>query len=136
MAERTGSRWHNRRRDREVRVGVEGVRAHPDVDSEGGGCVVQRRARRRDTDGRCAPRASGIRAPRPGPSHLRDGCCSEQMRGGRMSLSTNNEVCLGWLEGTLQRLRSEGQKKVVPIGCLLSVLVTLMFSGLALAQLL
>jgi hypothetical protein len=58
------------------------------------------------------------------------------MRGGRMLLSTNNEVCLWWLEGTLQRLRSEGQKKVVPIGCLLSVLVILMFSGLALAQLL
>jgi hypothetical protein len=32
-----------------------------------------------------------------------------------MLLSTNNEVCLWWLEGTLQRLRSEGQKKVVPI---------------------
>ena len=53
-----------------------------------------------------------------------------------MLLSTNNEVCLWWLEGTLQRLRSEGQKKVVPIGCLSSVLVILMFSGLALAQLL
>jgi hypothetical protein len=53
-----------------------------------------------------------------------------------MFLSTNNEVCLWWLEGTLQRLRSEIQKKVVPIGCLLSVLVILMFSGLALAQLL
>ena len=53
-----------------------------------------------------------------------------------MSLSTNNEVCLWWLEGTLQRLRSEGRKKVVPIGCLLSVLVILMFSGLALAHLL
>jgi len=53
-----------------------------------------------------------------------------------MFLSTNNEVCLRWLEGTLQRLRSEGQKKVVPIGRLLSVLVILMCSGLALAQLL
>jgi hypothetical protein len=53
-----------------------------------------------------------------------------------MFLSTNNEVCLWWLEGMLQRLRSEGRKKVVPIGCLLSVLVILMFSGLALAQLL
>ena len=53
-----------------------------------------------------------------------------------MLLSTNNEVCLWWLEGTLQRLRSEGQKKVVPIGCLLSVLVISIFSGLALAQLL
>ena len=48
-----------------------------------------------------------------------------------MLLSTNNEVCLWWLEGTLQRLRSEGQTKVVPIGCLLSVLVILVFSGLA-----
>ena len=47
------------------------------------------------------------------------------MRGGRMLLSTKKEVCLWWLEGTLQRLRSEGQKKVVPIGCLLSVLVIL-----------
>ena len=53
-----------------------------------------------------------------------------------MFLITNNEVCLWWLEGTLQRLRSEGQQKVVPIGCLLSVLVILMLSGLALAQLL
>jgi len=53
-----------------------------------------------------------------------------------MLLSTNNEVCLWWLEGTLQRLRSEGQKKVVPIGCLLSVLVILVCSGLALAQML
>jgi hypothetical protein len=58
------------------------------------------------------------------------------MRGGRVFLSTNNEVCLWWLEGSLQRLRSEGQEKVVPIGCLLSVLVILMFSGLVLAQLL
>ena len=32
-----------------------------------------------------------------------------------MSLSTNNEVCLWWLEGTLQRLRSEGQKEVVRV---------------------
>ncbi len=53
-----------------------------------------------------------------------------------MFLSTNNEVCLWWLEGTLQRLRSEGQKRVVPIGSLLSVMVILLFSGLALAQLL
>ena len=53
-----------------------------------------------------------------------------------MLLSTNNEVCLWWLEGTVQRLRSEGQKKVVPIGCLLSVLLILVFSGLALAQIL
>ena len=53
-----------------------------------------------------------------------------------MLLSTNNEVCLWWLEGPLQRLRSEGQKKVVPIGCLLSVMVILVFSGLALAQIL
>ena len=53
-----------------------------------------------------------------------------------MFLSTNNEVCLWWLEDTLQWLRSKGQEKVVPIGCLLSVLVVFMFSGLALAQLL
>jgi hypothetical protein len=53
-----------------------------------------------------------------------------------MFLSTHNEVCLWWLEGTLQRLRSEGQKRVVPIGSLLSVMVILLFSGLALAQLL
>src|SRR5215217_96903 len=62
-AERTGSRRHDGRRDRKVRVGVEGVRAHPEVDSEGGGCVVQRRARLRDTDGRCAARATSARAP-------------------------------------------------------------------------
>jgi len=48
-----------------------------------------------------------------------------------MLLSTNNEICLWLLQGTLQWLRSEGQKEVVPIGCLLSVLVILMFSGLA-----
>ena len=53
-----------------------------------------------------------------------------------MLLSTNNEVCLWWLEGMLQRLRSEGQEYVVPIGYLLSVLAILVFSGLALAQLL
>jgi hypothetical protein len=51
-----------------------------------------------------------------------------------MLLSTNNEICLWWLEGTLQRLRSEGQKKVVPIGFLLSVVLILVFSGLAVAQ--
>jgi hypothetical protein len=28
-------------------------------------------------------------------------------------VSTDNEVCLEWLEGTLQRLRQEGQTKVV-----------------------
>src|SRR5215211_7151990 len=44
-------------------VGVEGVRAHPGVDSEGGGRVVQRRARRRDTDSRCTARATAARAP-------------------------------------------------------------------------
>ena len=61
---RIGSRRHDGRRDRKVRVGVEGVRAHPEVDSEGGGRVVQRRARRRDTDGRYAARATAARAPK------------------------------------------------------------------------
>jgi hypothetical protein len=28
-------------------------------------------------------------------------------------LSPDNEVCLAWLEGALQRLRPEGQEKVV-----------------------
>jgi hypothetical protein len=28
-------------------------------------------------------------------------------------LSLDNDVCLAWLEGALQRLRPEGQKKVV-----------------------
>src|ERR687894_690781 len=59
--ERTGSKWHDRRRDQQVCVGVEGVRAHPGDDSEGGGRVVQRRARR-DTDSRCAARATAARA--------------------------------------------------------------------------
>jgi hypothetical protein len=33
--------------------------------------------------------------------------------GGLALLSTDNEVSLAWLEGALQRLRPEGEKKVV-----------------------
>ena len=40
-------------------------------------------------------------------------------------LSTDNEVCLAWLERSLQRLRPEGQKKVV--GYLEAVLEEVLF---------
>jgi hypothetical protein len=53
----------------------------------------------------------------PGPSaNLRsvafEGYTAE-MNGVRTFLSTDNEVCLLWLEGALQQLHPEGQKKVV-----------------------
>jgi hypothetical protein len=65
----------------------------------------------------------------PGPSaYLRsvafEGYTSE-MNGVRTLLSTDNEVCLLWLEGALQRLRPEGQKKVV--GYLEAVLEEIVF---------
>src|SRR5215213_10102819 len=72
-AERTRSRWHDVRRDRQVRIGVEGVRAHPGVDSEGGGRSLQRRARRRDTDSHCAARATAVCAPEGHRSMSRHG---------------------------------------------------------------
>jgi hypothetical protein len=40
-------------------------------------------------------------------------------------LSLDNDVCLAWLEGALQRLRSERQKKVV--GYLEAVLEEVLF---------
>ena len=40
-------------------------------------------------------------------------------------MSTDNAVCLEWLEGALQRLRPEGQKKVV--GYLEAVLEEVIF---------
>jgi len=43
----------------------------------------------------------------------------------RTVLSLDNEVCLAWLEGALQRLRPEGQKKVV--GYLEAVLEEVVF---------
>src|SRR4028119_885100 len=57
---RTGSRRYDERGDRQVRVGAEGVRAHPGDDGAGGR-VVRRRARR-DTDSRGAVRATAARA--------------------------------------------------------------------------
>jgi hypothetical protein len=42
-----------------------------------------------------------------------------------MFLSTDNEVCLLWLEGALQQLHPEGQKKVV--GYLEAVLEEVLF---------
>jgi hypothetical protein len=47
------------------------------------------------------------------------------MNGVRTFLSTDNEVSLAWLEGALQRLRPEGQKKVV--GYLEAVLEEVVF---------
>ncbi len=44
---------------------------------------------------------------------------------GRMFLNTENEVCLWWLEGALQRLRPEGQKEIV--GYLEAVLEEIVF---------
>ena len=38
--------------------------------------------------------------------------CIEE-NGGYTVLSLDNEICLAWLDGALQRLRPEGQKKVV-----------------------
>jgi hypothetical protein len=43
----------------------------------------------------------------------------------RTFLSTDNEVCLLWLEGALQQLHPEGQKKVV--GYLEAVLEEVLF---------
>ena len=65
----------------------------------------------------------------PGPSkYLRsvafEGYTSE-MNGVRTFLSTDNEVCLLWLEDALQQLHSEGQKKVV--GYLEAVLEEVLF---------
>jgi hypothetical protein len=40
-------------------------------------------------------------------------------------LSPDNEVCLAWLEGALQRLRPEGEEKVV--GYLEAVLEEIVF---------
>ena len=65
----------------------------------------------------------------PGPSaYLRsvafEGYTSE-MNGVRTFLSTDNEVCLLWLEGALQQLHPEGQKKVV--GYLEAVLEEVLF---------
>ena len=45
--------------------------------------------------------------------------------GGSPGLSMDNEVCLAWLEGALQRLRLEGQEKVV--GYLEAVLEEVVF---------
>jgi hypothetical protein len=45
--------------------------------------------------------------------------------GGSASLSTDNDVCLAWLEGALRRLRPEGQVKVV--GYLEAVLEEVLF---------
>jgi hypothetical protein len=45
--------------------------------------------------------------------------------GGNSLLSLDNEVCLAWLEGALQRIRPEGQDKVV--GYLEAVLEELLF---------
>ena len=42
-----------------------------------------------------------------------------------MFLNTDNEVCLWWLEGALQRLRPEGRRKVV--GYLEAVLEVVVF---------
>jgi hypothetical protein len=65
----------------------------------------------------------------PGPSaYLRrvafEGYTSE-MNGVRTFLGTDNEVCLLWLEGALQQLHPEGQKKVV--GYLEAVLEEIVF---------
>jgi hypothetical protein len=45
--------------------------------------------------------------------------------GGSPGLSMDNEVCIAWLEGALQRLRPEGQEKVV--GYLEAVLEEVVF---------
>ena len=65
----------------------------------------------------------------PGPSAYRRSAAFEgytpEMNGVRMFLSTDNEVCLLWLEGALQQLHPEGQKKVV--GYLEAVLEEVLF---------
>jgi hypothetical protein len=48
-----------------------------------------------------------------------------QTNGGSVSLSTDNEVCLGWLAEALRRLRSEGQPEAV--GYLEAVLEEVLF---------
>jgi hypothetical protein len=50
---------------------------------------------------------------------------ASEMNGVRTFLSTDNEVCLLWLEGALQQLHPEGQKKVV--GYLEAVLEEVLF---------
>ena len=48
-----------------------------------------------------------------------------QTNGGSASLSTDNDICLAWLEGALRRLRPEGQEKAV--GYLEAVLEEVLF---------
>ena len=50
---------------------------------------------------------------------------TSEMNGVRTFLGTDNEVCLLWLEGALQQLHPEGQKKVV--GYLEAVLEEIVF---------
>jgi hypothetical protein len=55
---------------------------------------------------------------------VQGGHCFEE-NGGHTGLSMDNEACLAWLEGALQRLRPEGQKKV--LGYLEAVLDEVVF---------
>jgi hypothetical protein len=91
-----GGRRHDGRGDRQVRVDVGGVRAHPGVDGEGRGRVVRRRARR-DTDRRRAlkstPNTPGTELLSPllwlqGPArHLEDRTFGSRMRRSRLAPS-------------------------------------------------
>jgi hypothetical protein len=61
----------------------------------------------------------------PRPLRVSEKGDEAQTNGGGTSLSTDNEVCLAWLAEALQRLRPEGQKKVV--GYLEAVLEEVLF---------
>ena len=60
-----------------------------------------------------------------GPLNVSEKGSVSKKDGGLALLSTDNEVCFQWLEGALQRLRPEGQKKVV--GYLEAVLEEIVF---------
>jgi hypothetical protein len=61
----------------------------------------------------------------PRPLRVSETGDDAETNGGSASLSTDNEVCLWWLEGALQQLSPEGQKKVV--GYLEAVLEEVLF---------
>jgi len=68
--------------------------------------------------------AEGAGLRNPAIVRVQGGHCFEE-NGGHSLLSLDNEVCLAWLEGALQGLRPEGQKRVV--GYLEAVIEEILF---------
>ena len=61
----------------------------------------------------------------PRPLRVSETGDDAETNGRSASLSTDNDVCLAWLEGALRRLRPEGQEKAV--GYLEAVLEEVVF---------